>query len=191
MAVQMGTDIVVPDGRFKSFLTRWWKWGAAAVVAVVVLYPLFGFFVVPWIVRNQIVDRARTSLRREATVGDVRFNPFTLALTISRLKLADRDGADLIAFDLLRADLEVAGIFRRALRFKEIRVEHPSIAARILADGKPSVSDLMESTSETPAEPFQPPRLIIDRLAVKGGVVQFSHPSRHPTHPSRLHAFNL
>jgi len=181
---------VVEDGRFTSFLTRRWKWGAAAL-AVFVLYALFGFFVVPWIVRNQIVEQARTTLHREATVGDVRFNPFTLALTIGRLKLADRDGADLVTFDLLRADLEVAGIFRRALRFKEIRVERPSIAARILADGKPSVSDLMESTSETPGTPYQPPRLIVDRLTVTGGVVQFSDASHHPTHRSRFEPLSL
>ncbi|HEX5107354.1 MAG TPA: DUF748 domain-containing protein [Vicinamibacterales bacterium] len=186
----MGTDTVVQDGRFTSFLRRQWKWGAAAL-ALFVLYTLFGFLVVPWIVRNQIVEQARTTLHREATVGEVRFNPFTLALTIGRLKLADRDGVDLAAFDLLRADLEVSGIFRRALRFKEIRVEHPVIAARILADGKPSVSDLMESSSDAPGEPFQPPRLIVDRLAVNTGVVQFSDATHHPTHQSRFEPLNL
>jgi uncharacterized protein involved in outer membrane biogenesis len=186
----MGTDTVVQDGRFTSFLRRQWKWGAVAL-ALFVLYALFGFFVVPWIVRNQIVEQARTTLHRQATVGEVRFNPFTLALTIGRLKLADRDGADLAAFDLLRADLEVAGIFRRALRFKEIRVERPSIAARILADGRPSVSDLMESNSAAASTPYQPPRLIVDRLTVNGGVIQFTDASHHPLHQSRFEPLSL
>ncbi|MGB7220614.1 MAG: DUF748 domain-containing protein, partial [Vicinamibacterales bacterium] len=163
---------------------------AALSIATLLLYTLAGFFLVPRLIRNQIRDQARATLNRDARVQDVRFNPFTLAATITGLTLADRDGTALFAVDLLRADLQVSGLFRRALRFREIRVEHPVVAARILADGKPSIADLMEP-KPGPSVPFQPPRLIVDRLTVNGGVVQFADASRQPTYQFRFEPLNL
>ena len=93
------------------------KWTALSVAALLI-YTLAGFFLVPWVVRNQIRDQARTRLNRDARVQDVRFNPFTLAATITGLTVADRDGTALFAVDRLTADLQVSGLFRRALRIQ-------------------------------------------------------------------------
>ncbi len=167
------------------------RW-AFVTLAFVALYAAFGFLVVPWIVQSQIRKQARAYLNREATVERVRFNPFTLVTRIEGLRLADRDGADLMSFDRLRVDLQVSGLLRRAWRFGEIVVEGPVVTFRILADGRPSVADLLEA-DEAPAakEPFRPPRLIIDRFAVSAGRVEFSDRSRQPAFESRFEPVNL
>jgi hypothetical protein len=63
-----------------------WRRALLAAAAVLVIYTLLGFFLVPRIIRSQIVTGARESLGREAQVQDVRFNPFTLAATVHGAK---------------------------------------------------------------------------------------------------------
>jgi hypothetical protein len=156
---------------------------------LLLLYTLLGFFVVPRIIRSQIVSGAREQLHREAQVGDVRFNPFTLAATVTGLRLRDRAGADLITVGGIHANADTFGIFRWALRFTEIRIERPVVSARIMRDGKPSVADLMEAGSSS--EPFKLPRLIVDRLQLAAGVVHFTDASRQPAYDTRFEPLDL
>jgi len=106
-----------PPRRFGSRVRAW----LAASAALVLLYALFGFFVVPRIIRSQIQSRSLADLHREARIDDVRFNPFTLTATIGGLRVLDRDQADLVRLEKLMVNFEVSGVFRRAWRFSEIR----------------------------------------------------------------------
>src|SRR5262245_43201597 len=104
---------------------RLWKRVAIAVVLVFTIYTLCGYFLFPRLIRNQIVSEARTLLHREARMDEVRFNPFTLATNISGFVLSDRDGADLVKVEHLLADVQLSGLFRRAMRFREVRIDRP------------------------------------------------------------------
>jgi len=171
--------------------TRIWLAGAAVLVLV---YALVGFFIVPRFIRNQILSRSGELLHREARVDDVRFNPFTLTATVAGLRVLDRDAVELLRLERLGVNFEVSGIFRRAWRFKEIVLERPSVHARILRDGRPSVADLMESAgpSSGPShDKFVLRRLIIDHLQLTSGVVQFTDASRQPAYESRFEPLNL
>src|SRR5215204_64914 len=151
----MSTEATAQEQRSTSRRTRRWRMAVAVCAALLLIYTLLGFFVVPRVIRSQIVGGAREQLHREAQVGDVRFNPFTLAATVTGLRLRDRDGADLITVDRIHANADTFGIFRWALRFSEIRIDHPVVSARIMRDGRPSIADLMEGPSS--GEPFELP----------------------------------
>ena len=177
-------------------LRRMWKHAALGVGFALTAYTLFAYFVVPRIIRNQIIAQAKTLLHREARIDDVRFHPFTLATTISGFVLLDRDGADLLKVDRVLADLQLSGVFRRAVRFREVRIDRPFLNARILADGRPSVADLIEP-SPVPANEKNPPetssslRLMIDRLILATGGIGFTDASRKPVYESRFEPLNL
>jgi hypothetical protein len=172
---------------------RYGKRVALGLLGAVVIYGLLGFFLVPWIIGEQIRSQARARLNREARVDETRFNPFTLAATIKGFTLLDSDGADLLKFDLLYVDLQLSGFFRRALRFREVRLDRPVLSARILADGRPSVADLMEPApgGAPDAAPFQLPRLIVDRLSINAGVAQFTDASLQPPYQSRFEPLDV
>jgi hypothetical protein len=175
---------------------RFWKYVALGIGLALTTYTLFGFFVVPRLIRSQIINQARTRLHREARVDDVRFNPFTFVTSIKGMVLADRDGADLLKVDYFLANLQLSGFFRRAVRFREVRIDRPFLNARILPDGRPSVADLIETESNTPvaqdsAEPFELPRLLIDRLILNAGGIGFNDASRTPVYESRFEPMDL
>lgn len=181
-----------PSEERRRGLVRGWRGRAVLGLTVLALYALFGFFVVPWIARIQIVKQARTLLHREATVARVRFNPFTLKATVEGLDLKDRDGAPLFKLGRLVANVQLSGIVRRAFQLRELTIEQPEATARILADGHPSVADLFESNAPA-AEPKQPftLRLRIDRLELKGGRVDFVDESRAPRFAETLAPLDL
>ena len=62
-------------------------------------YTVFGFLILPLIVRWVAVRQLRQQLDREATIRSVRMNPFTLSLTIRGLLVKDKDGQDLLSFE--------------------------------------------------------------------------------------------
>jgi uncharacterized protein involved in outer membrane biogenesis len=166
----------------------------AVAAALLAVYALVGFFVVPPIARSQIVKLARTLLHREAAVERVRFNPFTLTGVIEGLDLKDRDGAPLFKVRRFEANLQLSGIFRRAWRFRSIAVEEPSLQVRFLADGKLSLADLFEPAAATPAPEEKKsylPRLIVDHFVLRRGRAEFADESRSPRFVQAFEPLNL
>src|ERR1051325_1474289 len=76
--------------------TRWILLGVSAVL--VAGYAAAGFFVVPRVARSQIEAFVTGKLHRRISLGEIRFNPFTFEANIAELKLAEADGAPLVAF---------------------------------------------------------------------------------------------
>ena len=157
-----------------------WKlvsWRTAALTAVVI-YALVGFFLVPVIVKNIIVDIARERTGREVTVKEVRCNPFTLSLTVRGFSMPDRPGSTLVAFDEFHANAQVSSLFRWAATLKELRVENPYLGLRRFADGGINVLELMrEIEARTPPpgdETYQEeglPRALLQHILVTGSTI--------------------
>ncbi len=146
----------------------------SAIVAAIVLYALVGFFVAPWVVRNQIEKQSLALLKRQATVERVRCNPFTLSLTIDGFSLPDRPGSVLLAWDRLYANAELSSIFRWAATLKELRVERPYLALRRFPDGSINVVELVKEIQEGKPPPKEEkdarlPRALLQQVQVIDG----------------------
>jgi Domain of Unknown Function (DUF748) len=66
-------------------------WIAASLLA---LFTITGFFILPPIVKAQLVKRLSAELGRPVTVEKVRVNPYALSLTIENLNVGERTGDD-------------------------------------------------------------------------------------------------
>ena len=165
-----------------------------AGVLALALYAAFGFFAVPRIIRAQVLHQAALRLHRSATVAKVSFNPFTLAVLMAGFELRDHDRTQLAAFDTLVVNFSIGSIPRRALVLDEFRLVRPVIVARLLADGRPAIADLLPAKADPPPGPapaaphgapatapaYRPPRLLIHKAAVSVGAITFRDESRHP-----------
>src|SRR6516225_7559134 len=94
-------------GRYRRYLI-----GLAIVLVLVGVYAAVGFLAVPYFIHKEAVDFVRTHYRRTLTVGEIRFNPFTLTLDVRRVALPDADGQTLLSFEHLRVALQVASLWR-------------------------------------------------------------------------------
>jgi hypothetical protein len=132
-------------------------------------WAVFGFFVLPGILRTQIVDGIRDGMKREARLDRVRFNPLILSLTLQGFELKDPDGTPFVAFDRMYVDVQFTSVFRWALTLREFRLDRPRVHVRLLPDGKLNFDDLI------PKESGEPPRVVVGRFAVNQGSVQVTN----------------
>src|ERR1700748_3155993 len=82
------------------------------VVVLVGLYAVAGFWAVPHFLRSGLSDFVSTHYKRQLSLGEIRFNPFTFKLDVGDFSLPDSDGQPMLAFGRLHLDLEVKSLFK-------------------------------------------------------------------------------
>lgn len=152
---------------------RWKRWvaGAAGLLAA---YTVAGFWLVPLLIKHQVPQFGQTELARQATIGEVRLNPFTLRLEAQDLRLAEADGTPLFAVGKLAVALQWKSLIRRAWSFSDIRITAPSANLAIAPDGKFNLAELLATLERRPHEASTDtslPRVIVEQLALEQGTV--------------------
>jgi len=138
-------------------------------LALFAAYTLFGFLVLPGILRDQIVQGIRQNLKREARLTRVRVNPLNLSLALEGFDLRDPDGTSFVAFDRLYLDFQLSSLVRWAITFRKFELDEPKVHVRIMPDGKMNFDDLI------PKENGKPPRLVIGDFRIRRGEVGFAN----------------
>ncbi|MEE8340036.1 MAG: DUF748 domain-containing protein [Xanthomonadales bacterium] len=145
-----------------------------AVVAVL-LYTLLGFFVVPLVVKNSILNLIQDDFARSAKIKKVEFNPYVLSLRMQGFELDDSDGVSLAAFDEFYVNFQLSSLFRWAWTFREIRLVNPYFFFERFAPGDSRLSRLLADAAGK--QPDQAggedegglPRLLIHDLILSEG----------------------
>jgi len=165
---------------------RKWFW---AIVAVL-LYTLLGFFAVPAIVKNSLINLVEEDFGRTAHIEKVEFNPFVLSLRVQQFEMNDTDTVKVAAFDEFFVNFQLSSLFRWAWTFREIRLVNSyfyferfavedSRVSRLLADiakNQPSTTD--DTTEE---EQGKLPRLLVHHLKlIEGHAVTKDHVPASP-----------
>src|SRR5882757_2112781 len=162
-------------------------WVALPALVLVLLYTVLGFYVVPRLLRSGVHDFVSKNYHREVSLGDIRFNPYTLRLDVRDFSLPDADGKPMLAFQHLLVDLTIASVWRLGPDFEAIVLEQPFARVLIKPDGTLNFSELaLPPAPDAKPEPpnAKPARLFIKHFGVVGGNVAFedlAHPSAFRT----------
>ncbi|HWX23029.1 MAG TPA: DUF748 domain-containing protein [Candidatus Binatia bacterium] len=181
-----------PDNPGVRVLTAWFYklsrrtrkrvcWG----VGLVLFYTVFGFLILPLIVRAVAVKQLAKILDREVTIEKVRLNPYVLSGTIRGLVVKDKDGERFIALQEGYANFQLISFFQRAWTFKEVRVVGPYARVQVNKDLTLNFTDLLKKFSgpETapPKKPSKPLVLRVDQFHISGA--QLSYADLTPSTP--------
>ena len=144
--------------------------------AAIGLYALAGFVAVPALVKFKVPELVQQKLKRQASIGEIKINPFTLRVEASAIKLAEADGRPIAGIEALTADMEWSSLWKRAWHLAEVRVSAPRVLLDIAPDGRINLADLVaDLTRDAPKEPRQElPRLVIDALVIERGKAEFA-----------------
>lgn len=162
-------------------------WVALPALVLLLLYTVLGFYVVPRLLRSGVHDFVSKNYHREVSLGEIRFNPYTLRLDVRDFSLPDADGKPMLAFQHLLVDLTVASIWHRGPDFEAILLEQPFARVLIKPDGTLNFSELaLPPDPNAKAEPpsTKPARLFIKHFNLVAGNVAFedlAHPSAFRT----------
>ncbi|THF58073.1 DUF748 domain-containing protein [Pseudothauera rhizosphaerae] len=151
------------------------NWSAALVAA----YALCGFLLVPQLVRGHGERLLSEATGRRVSMDVVRFNPFTLALTVEGLRVAEA-GRGLTAFSLgsLYANFEIESLLRRGPVLHELRIRQPNLKVVRYDDGRYNWSDVFErlgagGDEAAAEEAAEPARFSVGNIQLEGGAAVF------------------
>lgn len=153
---------------------RWKRW-LAVMAGVLALYTLVGFWLVPLLIRHQLPQFGQSQLQRQLSVGEVRFNPFTLRLAAADLKLSESDGAPMFAIGGVAIEMQWRSIVRRAWSFADIRITAPSASLFIGPDGRFNIAQLLDTLDRRPRDDSADtgmPRVIVEQFTLEQGKVE-------------------
>ena len=165
----------------KSFRWKRWQRWAVGTGCVLAAYSAAGFWLVPYAIKSQLPKFADKELARQASIADVRFNPFTLRLEADQISLKEAAGADgksgapLLSIGALAVQLEWKSIVRRAWSVAEIRITAPQAQLTITPDGKFNLAEVLATWQRNHPDKSEGgmPRLIIGHFALEQGKVDW------------------
>jgi uncharacterized protein involved in outer membrane biogenesis len=143
------------------------------------LYTVFGFWLLPAVVRAQLEKKLSQALHRQTTVREVKFNPYTLEAAVNGFQMLDPAGAEpFISFDALEVNLQAASLFKRAVIVKSFSLVNPSTRIILNRDRSFNFSDLLPAggepaKSEEKEEEGSPLLFSINNIDLSGGGIDF------------------
>jgi hypothetical protein len=148
---------------------------AIALAALVAIYLLAGWLLLPRLLQSQAEQFVAERTGHRLSMGRPDFNPLTLSLRLHDLKLTDPQGAPLLSFKELLVDLSASSLLRRAWVFDAIRLDGPEARIVDLPHGRLNWTPFIDALQGPPeaaakeAAPSALPRLGIASLIIAGG----------------------
>jgi hypothetical protein len=144
--------------------------------SLVLTYTVAGVFIVPAVIKSQMVKRLPAFTHRQATVKAVILNPFTFSLTVSNLSLLEANGDVFAGFDQFHAQFQaLASISARAWVLKDVTIVHPFAQITRRKDGGFNFDNLIPSSppDSPPAPAPSIPAAVVESLRIDGAALTF------------------
>ncbi len=161
-------DSLAPKRRRQLF----WSLG------LLLFYTLFGFLILPLIVRAVAVKQLSRQFEREVTIASVKLNPYTFSATIRGLLVKDKDGRPFISWDEVYANLQLSSFLGHPWVFREIQATKPYLRLQMNKDFTLNCSDLIDKfnspNTNTPSKPTRPLAMRIGQFRVAGARISLT-----------------
>ena len=170
---------------------------AKIIGGLLVIYTICGFLVAPWLVRQQLPGLVDKHLGAQGSVGAVYINPYLMIFDAKDLVITEKSGAPVLQVGRVLVNFELSSLLRRAWTFSEIRIEQPVLNAELDAKESLNLLRLLPKTEDaketaTPeTKPASLPRLLLQQLAITGGVFRFTDHTLQPAARTQVSPFNF
>ncbi len=144
-----------------------------------VIYGLIGFFILPGIIKDQIVQNAENVLKRKVDVNSVSLNPYTFELNINRLIVHGRQKEGVFAgFRDLDVNIDPLNLLIGDIDVKFIEITRPFVKLHKNQDCQFNFADLLVSdkaagVKDKNASSVALPEVIVTKFSVVNGKVSF------------------
>ncbi|HYQ61508.1 MAG TPA: DUF748 domain-containing protein [Desulfatiglandales bacterium] len=147
------------------------------VAGVVFLYTAAGFFLVPYVIKQQAIKYITQTLHRQLSVDQVAVNPYTFTLAMRNLDLKEQDTTTVLGFKELFINFELFSSLKNwAFTFALVRLDEPRINVLMSKDGKLNLLELASAAAgeerSKPQEETPPTRMIVRQFLLQSGSVE-------------------
>ncbi len=157
------------------------------LIALIVIYGLSGFFLLPVIGKNILKDKLSAFLQRQVTIEKISVNPFSLTAEIHGLRIKKKK--IFCSIDRIYVNLNVASLFTLTPVVTDFLVEEPSFFPVRNSDGSFNFSDLLNTEKDTVQKNKQKnrkfqeiPDFILKNLRITRGEIKFKDKKENISH---------
>lgn len=118
------------------------------IISLFSLYLLAGFFLVPYILKTQIIKKVSLQTGRVVKLEKVQFNPLVLSVYLKKFIIEGKKYKKFVQLDELYINFQLSSIFKMALVFDEVRLMKPYISISRETKDIFNFSDLLIKKSE-------------------------------------------
>lgn len=147
---------------------------AIGIVAFVVLIGLFGYFILPGIIKSQAEQLITEKLHRQTTIGKVDVSPYAMRVTVHDMKMMEPDGQAVFAsFDALTVDVSMKSLFRFAPVVEQLKIVTPYVHLVRKDAVHYNIDDIVALINSQPPKPNEKPaRFSIFNIEVDKGRIE-------------------
>ena len=118
------------------------------LAAVILLYTLVGFFLLPILAKNIVTDRLSKALNREVIIKKIAINPYALTALIDGLVVKEKNKDIFFSTQKIFANLSLSSLFTLTFIASDLSLENPYINIIRNADESFNFSDILNSIAE-------------------------------------------
>lgn len=160
--------------------------GLIAGVGVALVYTLFGFLVLPPILKSVLSQSLSETLYRKAVLRDVRINPLDLSIPVRGLTISERGAPGTwISAEEVFANLPLASVIRGGPVLSEIRLSRPYVNIVRRQDGTYNFTDLIDEFTKNPAKESKPLKYSFINIRILDGSIDFDDGPKKTRHEIR------
>jgi hypothetical protein len=156
------------------------------LVFLIFIYIGFGFLVVPFILKSQLIKNLDENLTQKTDIAKIEFNPLTLKTTIYDFKISDANDVTTISFKEFLVDFSLLrSIKQQNIRFKDIILKEAFVNIIEEKDGTLNLSKLTKpSLNKEPKKEEEKSSLNIDffvsKLFLDNANIKYSNQNKIP-----------
>ena len=175
------TDSTTLPPRRKGVRRALWTAGTLLALSAV------AYLATPPVARHYAQLHLSELLGRQVSIERVLINPFRLTAEVGGLRVMEAGGSgEALAFDALRANLELESIVRKGVVLHELALERPRVKLALEADGRHNWSDVVDRLQamggDTPADDAAPLPFSVGNIRISDGEVVVEDKPRGLTH---------
>lgn len=148
---------------------------AGGIVAALAVFGLAGYFGGPPLIKSFVARQASEALGRKVTFGGAQVRPFSLAVTVSDIKIYEPDGTTpMLSVGEAEIDGAIASLWHMAPVVDAVHIDRPALRLARDANGRMNYADIQERFAARPApQKSEPARFSVNNIALTGGSIVF------------------
>jgi uncharacterized protein involved in outer membrane biogenesis len=176
----------------------------ATLIGLILLYAVIGFFILPRVARNQIIQAVQDRYGVAATVEKISFNPFNFEFSVTNLRIPSdaAEGAtpDRLVLGQLSVNLQIFPLLDKRIVFKSFYLGDAELDFTVFKNGAtnwtPTSQNAEVAPTKTEQKKSKPWVLTLERFQLENTKLDFldqthREPLNLPLGPINLLALNI
>ena len=154
------------------------------LLAFILLIGLFGYFILPGIIKSQAEQLISEKLHRQTTIGKVDVSPYAMRVTVHDFKMMEPDGQAVFAsFDALTVNVSLQSLFRFAPVVEQLKVVTPYVHLVRKDAEHYNIDDIIALINSEPPKPDEKPaRFSIFNIEIDKGHIELDDKLEQTVH---------